>query len=285
MSAPGLQVRTVVEDALGAAGAWPVSQPSPHEHHVVRALRSAEQVITDLASTHEIPWLKRTYTFDLTAGTIDYPLLEITQTGAGCSASYIEHWQHVHLLYVQSGRRRRLKLLYEPEWSDRRRQTIPGRPHVVWIERILPPILRIYPQPSEDNVFRLELVGQVMPAKVCDDDAVEVPFPSGWRKWLKLAVAYEISDGSIVRLPIGRREEIKRDRDQALQNLLDYSADEHRRPRIMAAWGIDPSRYQTRRHGWPHGGGHHYGHDRRGDGSDGDYGMGGNYDELPDWSN
>ena len=242
----GVRARQVAEEALAEIGAWSVNQTEAREHEVQRALMFLAPIVGELASTNELHWLGRSFIIPLIKDQQDYDLVEVTrrgggEDGGGCTVSIIEHWKSVWLITGNaSGNddRDELTLLREPEWYGRHEQSEKGEPRGVWIERRLNPILHCVPIPDQDDRWRIELVGQIEPAKWCTDDSIRVELPDGWRRWLRLALAHDVCGGAVNRLPQGRKSELKRDAEAALRKLLAYSRPEHRRARLANPYGF-----------------------------------------------
>jgi hypothetical protein len=213
-----LEIRQVCELALQKIGAFSINDAAASAEELERARSWLDMVVGHMCAQRRRWWLvENTGTVTLAAGINSYVL----PTALGVAADSIEFVIGAWRVQVDGPERVPFDLMRRQEWEATTRLTS-GPPNQGYIDRATTPTLYVNPVPS-DLSYNLDVVWQSFSPDLVSTSAA-TPLPKIRRAWnfaLVHALAAEIGDGPIRKLPA---DEVKGMRDTAKRLLADLDA-------------------------------------------------------------
>ncbi len=231
-----LSVRRVCEAALRKIGAFALRDSEADPEEMAEAMFWLDLVVSHMAGTKRPLWLlPATFELPLTADTTSYDLTDITSYPADGIVFPVDAW-----LRDPSGLDTHVELIRRKEYESIEDKDRAGETKVVHIDRLKEK--QVYTYPLVDTTgYTLRILAHVYsPTYDPEDDAggeVAHGFTQEWQMWMVTALAAEIGDGPVRRLP-GQEVAGLRNRAAALLVELNESNRESvSKPRRTAAWG------------------------------------------------
>ncbi len=238
-----LSVGDICTRALRKIGEFPIRGALPRPEALEETRIWLDMVMGHQAARMRTPWLiPDTANFDLVSTTQTYDLRETL--GANLVPDGLQFIVSAFLYNPTTAQDvRQIALLRRDEWEaiDNKAQT--GEVEKAWIDRTRWPVMSVWPIPTTTTAFQVRLVYQ----KIASEFA-NLPFNDRtysmhecWNLWVVTALAAEIGDGPVRRLP---KDEVAEMRGTAARLLLDLEAydqfEQADEPRRVAYWnGID----------------------------------------------
>lgn len=238
-----LTAREICERALRKMGAWPIHQPAPRPEYVDEALIWLGMLMNHMTSKLRLQWLvPAALTVELTNGQADYSLA--TAVGPDWPADGIIFPQMATFLAPgEHGQPREVAIVRRRHWEENREGQATGAPQWIFIDRQADPVLRVYPTPDADG-YVINLTAQkylINFAELGRGDA-GTGLRRSWELWVVTALARELGNGPVARLPDGEIALLKDDADNLFMDLetgdaLEHSSEPHRTAYYDPAWG------------------------------------------------
>ena len=238
-----LSVGAISERALRKIGEYPIRGGSLRPEALAETRIWLDMVMSHQSGKMRTPWLvAATVNFDLVATQAAYDLRETI--GANVVPDGMQ-FNITAYLYdpATSEDVRKIALLRREEYEDIQDKTRPGEPECAYIDRTRWPVMTLHPVPNGNRALQIRLVYQQISSQFAN-----LPFNDRtyamhecWNLWVVTALAAEIGDGPVRRLP---KDEVAEMRSTARMLLLDLEAydqfEQADEPRRVAAWnGID----------------------------------------------
>jgi len=244
-----LSANEICEAALGAIGAFPVTESAPQPEHLRRAMEWLDLLLGEMVGTERMFSMIEPATLSMliTNGTQSYDLY--AALGATLPADGI---QFIVDAWVQdaNGNRTPVEVASQQKFED---VSLPadtgGPPAWLTVDRELAPTLRIYPTPAvtDTNVYTLKLMVQrfapnVAPAGVSDDQpsgSVIHRMGQAWQRWLVCQLSHDLGAGAIHKLPEQSLNRFDKMATVAKERLLSFANRAHETtPPICEPWGL-----------------------------------------------
>lgn len=228
-----LEVREVCERALRKIGTFSIRDSAANPAEFEEARLWLDMVVGNLAADQATWWLvPTTAQVTLVAGQADYDLL--LSLPAGDPASHVVSVKAVN---TTSGDRLDVAMNRRWEWEQREPTRTASVPEVVYIDRNPAPVLRVWPTPAAPLTHRLEIVFQRVSPNLTSGEAGERLswFPEAWNLYLVVALAAQIGNGPVRKLPADEVRDMQIEAQRLLDRLQSYAGDERAdQPRRIA---------------------------------------------------
>ncbi len=230
-----LLVRQTVDRALRKIGAYSVYDTSPDPEEAEEAGYWLDMIVGHLTATRRALWLVPvTLSIPLEADKVSYTEDELRALDpANYPATGLQFPYHATV--SDGSRETDVEIIKRLAYDDISDKTTGGKPTHCYIDRRTDFELKVYPVPTvptQDNTltYTLKLVG----ARFRDSVSVEnqpsvngnktLDLRQGWDLWAVNALAAEIGDGPVRKLP---GDEVERMQKRAAQILLDLDKNEN----------------------------------------------------------
>ena len=245
-----LSVGEICDRALRKIGAFPTRSSGARGADVEESRYWLDFVVAHQAARQRTWWLvPATVTFPLTAGTDTYDMAQ--QIGGTQAPNGISSVASVVLYNTKTGLDlhsvailRRLEfeqrnvggrnLPSDDPWqwapaSSRGNAEAPGAPVACYITRDQSPIIRFAPVPDSVGAYGVRVVCQGYSKDFVAADATErvLNLRSTWFLWLVTALAAEIGDGPVRKLPADEVRSMRREAQQLRGDLESYDLEEN----------------------------------------------------------
>jgi hypothetical protein len=231
-----LSIRAICERALRRIGSFALRDSEADPEEMAEAQHWLDLVVSHMAGTKRPLWLvPATLSLTLTADTESYDLSDITGYPADGVLFPIQAW-----LRDSSGMDTPVELIRRKEYENIADKDQAGETRVAHIDRLKGRQIYVHPLVATTG-YTLRILAQTYsPTYNPEDDAgaeVAHGFTQEWQLWMITALAAEIGDGPVRRLP-GPEVTALRNRAAALLVELGESNRESvSKPRRTAAWG------------------------------------------------
>jgi hypothetical protein len=219
-----LEIREVCERALRKIGTFSIRDSQADAAEVEEARFWLDMIMGHLAARKRTWWLaQETAPITLIAGQADYPMAAVLPAGDPMAFPIL-----VTRVTLDDGRRDPdITIARRREWEAREAAVTTGPVRMVYIDRSTSPVLRVWPTPSEPVFDRLDLVFQRVSPDLTRSAPTErvTKFREAWNLYIVTALAAEIGDGPVRKLPADEVRALKTDRDRLLFDLEAY--DDH----------------------------------------------------------
>jgi len=192
-----LSAKEIVERALRKIGSLSINDTAADTIELEEGLHWLDLIMSELAGTEYINFLvEDKVSFALSADTQVYNL----KTVAGAD------WPNDGMAfplsaYAETGSsRQEVKLLSKARF-DALDTAAGGGPQYAYIDRSSDPVLKVWPTPGDDNVT-FELTFQKFSSTFYGNSNSQTGLRPSWQRWAIYALAAEIGDGPVRRLPL-----------------------------------------------------------------------------------
>lgn len=238
-----LSVGAIAERALRKIGEYPIRGGTLRPEALAETRLWLDMVMSHQAAKMRTPWLVAdTVNFDLVTGQAAYDLRAVI--GANTVPDGMQ-FNITAYLYNPAAEEdvRKIALIRREEYEDIPDKTRAGEPEQAYIDRTRWPVMTVFPVPDGSRSLQVRLVYQQISSQFAN-----LPFNDRtyamhecWNLWVVTALAAEIGNGPVRRLP---KDEVAELRSTARSLLLDLEAydqfEQADEPRRVNAWnGID----------------------------------------------
>lgn len=218
--------------ALRKVGDYARSDAGPNPQSFLIALGMFDLLMAEKAEMVTLPFLtpQEPVLIPLEANTQDYNVSAYLSGVWDGDYSFVKT---ATLVWPLTGQRKPLAVLRDDQWRARAMNAQSGEPTAVFVERLDSPTLWVTPVPTVDDTFQVELAVQGLSKTVApqlvsgraDLSSGNVPhgLRAGWQLWAIFALAHVCSDGTIRKLSIADRRELKLEADDRWDKLIGYS--------------------------------------------------------------
>jgi hypothetical protein len=244
-----LAASEICGEALGAIGAFPVTETAPDPQHLRRAMTWLDMLLAEWVGTDR--FFSRiapgTLGMLITNGTQSYDLFAVL--GANLPADSI---QYIVDVWVEDalGNRTPVDIVDQQRFEDVSKPADTGPPAWIFIDRVeAAPTLRIYPTPaaSDTTVYTLKMIVQRFAPNVAPTGVLGTK-PSGsilhgmgqaWQRTLVCQLAHDLGAGPIHKLAEPSLSRFAAMAATSKQRLLAFENRAHdTTPPVCAAWGL-----------------------------------------------
>jgi hypothetical protein len=225
-------VRQIVERALRKIGAYSIREQGADGEEVTEALMWLDMIVADRFSqqrTHMV--VPSTVTMALTTGVDAYVLDQVLGTAAGDGVEYVAN---IALVMNSGGgndpARQKIEMVSRDVWEGRPTSGQTSQPCMALVDRNVPVTLRIAPKPQfvAPATWSLELVIQQIPMDfTLANEERAMRMRSCFNLWVVKALAAEIGDGPVRRLPSEETDRWKKEADTHWADLLAMDMQEN----------------------------------------------------------
>jgi hypothetical protein len=212
-----LTVGEICEAALRKIGAYAINDSGARKAEMDVAITWLDLMIGHTAAIRRRWWLvPGTAPLTLQEGVAAYPL-RATLPGAPEIQDVVAVWR----VDLQSGVRSQVEVMRRQEW-EARGQSAAGPVSQAFYDRLDTPTLLLNPVPGAPLRYRLDVVYQAFPPEISStQDEVIGGFRRAWSLWAVTALAAEIGDGPVRKLP---GDEVRAARSDATRLLNELDA-------------------------------------------------------------
>lgn len=231
-----LSVRSICERALRRIGSFALRDSEADPEEMAEAQHWLDLVVAHMAGTKRPLWLvPATLQLTLAADTKSYDLSDITGYPTDGVLFPIDAW-----LRDPAGRDSHVELIRRKEYESIEDKDRAGETSVAHIDRLK--ARQIYVHPVIDTTgYTLRILAQTYSPTYDPegDPGAEVAhgFTQEWQLWMVTALAAEIGDGPVRRLPGNEVTALRNRAAQLLVELQESNRETVSRPRRTAAWG------------------------------------------------
>lgn len=200
----------IATEALGAIGAFPVTETAPDGVQLRKAMTWLDLIMAETSGTERLfsRMTPTTLPLLLTNGTQTYNLY--SALGASLPTDRI---QYVMDAWVDDGSSNRfeIEIVTREKFEDVAKPATSGPPRWIYIDRTGDPTLHIFPTPAttDPTVWTLKLVCQTYAPNVAPGGVTGLlplasvlhDFGQAWQRWLILQLAHDLGAGPIWKLP------------------------------------------------------------------------------------
>jgi hypothetical protein len=241
-----LTAKEISELALGATGDFPVTESAADPEQLRRAMQWLDLLIAQSAGTMKLfSLIPATIPLPLTAGQQTYVLNE--ELGADLPVDRIQFPVNAWISDA-AGNRYPLEIVKSDVFERRCKDTQPGRPQVIYIDRLPSPTLRTWPivDVNDPTVWTIKLDVQTYAPNVAPSGVTGTQvqasrahsFRQAWQRWLVLQHTIDIASGPITKLPQTSIDNWRKEAVTAKLALEAFENQEHETSApIVDAWG------------------------------------------------
>lgn len=230
--AGALTIGQICERALRRIGSYAINDDGARQVEIEEARYWLDLIVGHVAARRRTWWLvPQTAALTLLAGQSSYPLAASLGTLAG-----VQHVVDVWAIDTQSGQKRAVTIARRDEW-DARQPSESDLPAMVYVDRTDDPTLHVWPTPPDNPRFTLAVTFQRFSTDMRQGQlSTGMPdLRQTWNLYLITALAYEIGNGPVRKLPADEVDEHKRRAAELLRDLEDYDGQEQAgQPRQIA---------------------------------------------------
>lgn len=222
-----LSNKQVVESALRKIGEYSFNDPSANDSAIEVGLFWLDLVVGHYTSVNDAYWLiSNTFAITLIADQISYNLENALGTDAKEEGVFF-----VEAAYVNDGNNREVQIdiLRRDQYESIENKTASGTPNSIYVDRQTPTeTLYTYPVMGSGGSYTIKLVLRQYSEDITKKRiAATHGLPPEWQLWMIKALAAEIGDGPVRKLPVNEIKALKSDADILYKQLLAYSNREH----------------------------------------------------------
>lgn len=231
--------KQIAEEALGAIGAFPVTESAADPEHLRRAMTWLDLILAEIGGNNKIfALIPATLSFPLINGQSDYNLNQTL--GANLPPEKIQNPVEAWL-EDQAGNRTPIEIATFDKFEAAKTASSPsptGPPCLIHIDRLADtPILRTFPAAdvADTNTYTLKLAVQtyapnVAPAGVTgtqSQGAILTKFRQAWQRYLILQLAHDLGSGPIFKIAQTSLDNFAKKAGGSLLDLKAYENREH----------------------------------------------------------
>lgn len=218
-----LEIREVCERALRKIGSYSINDDGARAEEMEEAQKWLDLIVGHLTGRRRTWWLvPGNATIPLVAGQSSYTLDQTLLPDAGMQFAI-----SAYARTLADGRREEVTIARRQEWEGLPLLN-PGPPVAVYISRDRIPTLRVYPVQPNPVTHALDLTYQRFSADITAR-SVNSPMPDvreTWNRYLITALAYELGNGPVRKLPQDEVREMDAKAAELLADLEAYDAHE-----------------------------------------------------------
>lgn len=218
-----LSIREICERSLRKIGSYSINDDGARAEEMEEAQQWLDLIVGHLTGRRRTWWLVPVNaTIPLVAGQASYTLDQTLFPDAGMQFA-ISAWSR----NLADGRREEVPIKRRQEWEELPLLN-PGQPSAVYISRDRIPTLRLYPVQPNPVTHALDLTYQRFSADITAR-SVNAAMPDvreTWNLYLITALAYELGNGPVRKLPQDEVREMKAAATDLLADLEAYDAHE-----------------------------------------------------------
>ncbi|MEY4300594.1 MAG: hypothetical protein RIR25_1830 [Verrucomicrobiota bacterium] len=219
----------ICENALRKIGTFAINDSGVRKAEMDVAVDWLDMLIAHTGGTARRWWLVPDTAPLILLPTVDAYQLRASLPGAPEIQDVIE----VVRVDLTSGMRDRVEVQRRQEWELRERAAT-GSVNLAYYDRLDPPTLRVHPAPAAPLTYRLDVVFQRFPSDLTNADGLASnDFRRAWSLWAVTALAAELGDGPVRKLPSDEVRDMRREADRQVHALDAWDgqerADEPRR--------------------------------------------------------
>lgn len=201
-----LTAKQVAENALNKIGAFPSSMSQADQGELRTALRWLEMTLNAYTGMRKMPGFTKTVDIPVEAGIGDYNLGDYTDSALTQQVFSVS-------LINALGDVDPLTMMFEDE-SDHENLTDTGNPQRCLVTRDIRPILKVFPQPTQNNedkgdLLRVRLQSFHEEIDPTGNGDIDLNLRPSWNMWAIKRLAYEIGSGPVRRLSSGELDRIQ----------------------------------------------------------------------------
>lgn len=228
-----LSVAQVCERALRKIGAFSIRDTAARTIEMAEAREWLDLVIGHVSSLKRTWWMvPSTARLTLASGTTAYNLRENL-----ADAPAVQHVVALYSVNLTTNERDPIAICRRQEWEERDATLAAGRACMAWIDRSRDPVLHLHPAPPDPVTEAIDVVFQSFApdqARGTYTQRIE-EIRDGWNLYLVTALAAEIGDGPVRKLPQDEVRGMRRDAQRLYDDLAAY--DDHEQadePRLVS---------------------------------------------------
>lgn len=218
-----LEIREICERALRKIGSYSINDQGAIAEEMDEARHWLDLIVGHITSRKRTWFLvPASATIALMPGQTAYPL-----SGLGTADSPVQFAIAAFLREIDSGRAHELPLARRLEWEAREPHN-PGPPVLAYVDRSREPTLLLHPPPPDNVLHEVVLTYQRFSAD-WTRGANTAPAPDlreSWNLYLITALAYELGNGPVRKLPADEVREMGERARELLKELDDYEMHE-----------------------------------------------------------
>jgi len=228
--------KEICEEALGAIGAFPVTDSAADPEALRRAINWLDIIMAERAGVGRLfSLIPATLPIPLTNGTTQYNL----NTALGADLP-LDHVQFPVKAWLEDAAENRtpIEIVTRDKFENVYKENDTGAPVMIHIDRLsATPILRIYPTPASDDptAWTLKLVVQTYAPNVSPGGvtgmqpsaSILTKFSQAWQRWLIFQLASDLGSGPIHKLPQASINNFESKAKASLALLLAFENREH----------------------------------------------------------
>lgn len=224
-------INFVCQRALRKIGEFGLRSSGPRPEAMEEARYWLDMLVAHVATQERTWWLvPQTAAFPLIAGQRDYSLLDAV--GATQGPDGIEFVAAVLIVDAATGQLvNDVNVLRRIEFEQLRARdaTATGAPSACYINRDRSPTMQFLEAPDDAIEYECRVIFQGYAPSLLngDDNARMVKFRDGWQLYLVTALAAQIGDGPVRKLPADETKKAQADAARLLLDLQSYDAHEH----------------------------------------------------------
>lgn len=232
-----LTVRDVCERALRKIGAYSIRDTGARADEMDEARHWLDMVIGHVASLKRTWWLvPSTLRLTLTPATAAYNLRTTLSDEPA-----VQHVVALHVVDLATNQNRPLPILRRTEWEGRDKHLPAGPACAAWIDRTRDPVLHLHPAPPSPVAQAIDVTFQRFAPDRSGGTWTQRldEIRDGWNLYLVTALAAEIGDGPVRKLPGDEVRAMKMDAKRFYEELLAY--DDHEQadePRLVEPYAF-----------------------------------------------
>lgn len=244
-----LTAAAICGEALGAIGAFPVTETAPDPTHLRRAMTWLDLILAQVTGTERLfSRVASTVSFTITNGTSSYDLYNAL--GSELPA---DKFQFIVEAFLEdsNGNRVPLEIVTRDKFEDVPKPAETGPPCWIWIDNddATAPTLHIFPTPAstDTTVWSVKLVGQRYSPNVSPGGVLgSLPSASvlhdmgqAWQRWMICQLAHDLGSGPIHKLPEQSLNRFMGMATLAMTRLLAFENREHETTApLTEPWGL-----------------------------------------------
>jgi hypothetical protein len=224
-------INDVCKRALRKIGEYALRASGPRPEAMEEARYWLDMVVAHVATLERTWWLiPRTGTFPLIPGQREYNLVDAL--GPAQAADGIEFVVAIMIVNAASGNLvNDVNMLRRIEYEQLKAHdpAASGAPSACYIDRDRTPTVHFLEVPDDALPYQAKVVFQGFAPSLLNgtDNERMVKFRDGWQLFLVTALAAQIGDGPVRKLPADETHKMRADAERLLQQLQAYDAHEH----------------------------------------------------------
>lgn len=227
----------ICERALRMIGAYAINDSAAQSHELEEALYWLDMIVSTLAGVEECTWL---ITDELTiplAGSISEYNIK-TVLGSNYPTDGIEYAVGA-VIENQNGHRQPIEIVSKKDYEKTCKLNQTGCPTIVYIDRTLDPVLRVWPVLGVDqNTYSLKVSFQQHSPDISSAKSA-TGFRKAWNEWAVYKLAARIGNGPVRRVSTNEISLNLRIAEDLEEDLVNYeNVEKTTKPPIVQSYGL-----------------------------------------------